>query len=414
MKILLINLAVGAPSHGVTYRSHHLAQAWAKLGNEVVFVGSTYSHLLTTPPRKLHRVWRNRENGVDYLLLPTIRYKGSGFSRLLNFLNGLFGLLRLPELLPQRWKPEIILAATVHQMDNFAAVSLAKRYGSIFVRETRDLWPLTLVELGKYSANNPFVRLIGAAEKTACRKAAILTTTLPNSRDHFVQRGLMAERWHYLPQCPSPPVIPEPVPALHKERLITARRTGCLIGVFAGSIVPAANLAAAVQAAAQIRNGKLNLFIVGKGPCEASLRNQIATLRADNVHVLPPVSKGSIPSLLAQADFGFAGGYPLPLYRFGISPNKIFDYMSAGLPVVLNLNSPKNPVELGNCGFIADPEYPNMLANVFNRVANLSRDQRKVLGENGRNHIQVHHNFTTMALRYIELLKDNLTYSTVR
>lgn len=406
MKILLINFATGIPTAGPTYRTHHLAEFWAAQGHEVTYVATAYSHLLKEATPVAGPFGKSSHNGVNYIVLKAPSYAGSGVGRMRNILTCLGRLSRLEQELTTELRPDIVIAATVYQLDNFSALRIARKCGAAFVRETRDLWPLTLTELGGHSRWHPFVLWVAAAERLAYRHANLVVSTLENSLAHMRRSGLTLERWRYLPQCPAPSdaALPSPLPELHRDALAQARSQGRLVALFAGSLVPANQLFFILQAAALVRNEPVHLFLVGRGPLEQSLREEIARQGLANVTLLPAVEKGAMPALLAQADIGLAALGAHSLYRFGISLNKVFDYLAAGKPVILAADAPGNAVAAGG-GINVSAGDSIAFAEAIRKLAAMSPAERESLGARGRQFVHQHHDFGRMALEYLASLE---------
>ena len=76
------------------------------------------------------------------------------------------------------------------------------------------------------------------------------------------------------------------------------------------------------------------LVFVGQGPEKRALQRRARQTGLENTVFLPPVPKTSMPALLTSMDACFIGWNRKPIYRFGVSPNKLFDYMMAGRPVI--------------------------------------------------------------------------------
>ncbi|MFD2270332.1 glycosyltransferase [Undibacterium arcticum] len=101
-----------------------------------------------------------------------------------------------------------------------------------------------------------------------------------------------------------------------------------------------------------------------------------------NVWFLDPVSKEQIPALLQRFDVAYLGMQRQPLFRFGIAPNKLMDYMMAGRPVLMAIESGNDPVREANCGLTIQPEDPQAMVDGIRTLLTLSE---KKSGERWRN-----------------------------
>jgi glycosyltransferase involved in cell wall biosynthesis len=124
--------------------------------------------------------------------------------------------------------------------------------------------------------------------------------------------------------------------------------------------------------------------------------------KLDNVTLLPPVPKAQIPTLLAAIDMAYIGWQKVPIYRFGIALNKLMDYMMAGVPVLHSVDAGNDPVAEGRCGLTVPPESPDAVAAGLRQLAALSADERRAMGERGRQFVRAHHSYAVLARRFIE------------
>ena len=96
------------------------------------------------------------------------------------------------------------------------------------------------------------------------------------------------------------------------------------------------------------------------------------------------------------------------LYRFGISPNKLFDYMNAGKPVILAGDPAHNYVALAKCGITVPSRDPQALADAIEGLASSSNEERRAMGERGRAYVRVHHDWDILVQRLADTLDDVL------
>src|SRR5262249_47393287 len=139
--------------------------------------------------------------------------------------------------------------------------------------------------------------------------------------------------------------------------------------IYAGAHGPANDLTTVLAAARRLKasgESQVHLLLVGdgvekKGLIAASRRDGL-----DNVTFLDPVPKGPIPALFWRCHAGLLTLKDIPLYRYGVSPNKLFDYMAAGLPVITNVEGDcAELVRRANCGAVARPGNPESLAHTL-------------------------------------------------
>ena len=112
--------------------------------------------------------------------------------------------------------------------------------------------------------------------------------------------------------------------------------------------------------------------------------------------------KAQVPSLLGQIDIAFIGWQRVPIYRFGIAPNKLMDYMMAGCPVLHSVDAGNDPVAESGCGLSVAPGDAAAIAAGLAQLAALPAAERRAMGERGRAFVQAHHTYPVLARRFLD------------
>jgi glycosyltransferase involved in cell wall biosynthesis len=120
------------------------------------------------------------------------------------------------------------------------------------------------------------------------------------------------------------------------------------------------------------------------------------------VTLLPPIPKDQIPSFLAALDIAYIGWQRQPMYRFGIAPNKLMDYMMSGRAVLHSVEAGNDPVAESGCGLTVEPESPQAVSHGLRQLAQLSAQERQRMGERGRAFVLAHHSYPVLAQRFLE------------
>jgi glycosyltransferase involved in cell wall biosynthesis len=107
---------------------------------------------------------------------------------------------------------------------------------------------------------------------------------------------------------------------------------------------------------------------------------------------------------MARADAFIYGLRDLPLYRYGISLNKLTDYLAGGRPIVFYGNSSYDPVAESEAGFSVPPEQPEAIADAVERLLALTPAERQAMGRRGREFLEQHHAIPGLARRMEEIL----------
>lgn len=425
--ILLINHYAGSVHHGMEYRPYYLAREWVRAGHRVHIVAASHSHLRREAPAMAGRDRHDEDiDGIHYTWLGTPAYTGNGAGRVRNMLAFVARLWREAPRLARTFAPQAVIASSTYPLDIWPAHRIARLAGARLLHEVHDLWPLSPMELGGHSRHHPFIMLLQAAEDHACRHADAIVSILPRVREHLEARGMAPHKLHLIPNGVDPdewpgsairapsndaPTGTNAMPPAVAALLDGLRAEGRAIVGYAGSHGLANALDTLLDAACLLRQRPLAFVLVGAGPEKDRLRQHARALGLDHVHFADPVPKRAIPALLARFDVAFLGWRRQPLYRYGISPNKLLDYMMAGRPILHAVEAGNDPVAETGCGVSVAPDDPAALAEGLARLLALDPCTRRALGERGRRHVLEHLSYPVLARRFLTALAPEIRHA---
>ena len=373
------------------YRPYFLSRAWVSAGHEVSIVASDKSHLRIRQPclgRENKRV--EIIDGIQYAWLKTYPYTGNGVGRAINMCSFVHCLYRHANALSEEFRPEVVIASSTYPMDIWPARRIAETCNAKLVFEVHDLWPLTPIELGGMSRLHPFIMLLQAAESYAYRHADSVVSILPKVHEYVAHKGLAPDKLHIIPNGVDPEGWSSTIPYLAaevKSRLVDITRAGHAIVGYAGNHGISNSLDAFLQTAQVMRNEQVSFVLVGDGPEKDELRRYASSEQLSNVHFIDPVPKEQIPALLQAFDIAFIGWRRHSLYRFGIAPNKLIDYMMAARPILHAVEAGNDLVTEAGCGLTVAPESPEAAATGLRALLNLSDSERRAMGNRGREYV---------------------------
>jgi glycosyltransferase involved in cell wall biosynthesis len=408
MNILLINHYAGSVHHGMEYRPYYLAREWVRAGHKVTIVAASASHVRTQAPQMGRRA-RVEEtiDGIDYVWLAAPPYRGNGAARVRNMATFLWRLHAAGEQLARTVRPDAVIASSTYPLDIWPASRIARRAGARLLYEVHDLWPLSPMELGGYSPRHPFIMLLQAAEDFACRRADVIVSILPKVRPHLEAHGMAPHKLHLVPNGVDPDEWqgPEsPLPGRLEVVLDGLRQQGRFVVGYAGTHGVANALGTLLDAARRLRDHPVAVVLVGAGPDKPALERRAAELHLDNVHFFDPVAKSQVPALLQRFDVAYIGWRRQALYRFGISPNKLIDYMMAGRPIVHAVEAGNDPVMEAGCGLTVAPDDPQAIADAVLAMRALDAPARAALGRRGHAHALANHTYPVLGQRFLTAL----------
>jgi len=378
LKIWWISQYASTPDQQFTTQ-YDLAKKLVEKGHEVTFFAAGFSHYKFKEIRlKPGESWRADEyDGVRFVWLKTPPYTANNWKRVINMCSFSWRAYRLGRSWEE--KPDVIIGTTFHPLASLSAYALSLSKGAPFVLEVKDLWPLTMIEFGRLSRKSPMAIALGILEKFLAQRAARITTTLHGAADYYAERGVNPEKIVWIPN------------GLALTRYETLKQydgkisTPCTL-VYAGGHVEAFRLDTVLRAALiEQENGNRARFVfVGGGQDKPRLVKLAQELGLKNVEFRDAVPKSELHRVLEEADAFILSMRNLPgLYRYGISFNKLCDYVAAGRPVLFAGDSSHNVVKEFRCGIVVPPEDPHALAEAIHQFEELTPAQRAEMGRNG-------------------------------
>lgn len=405
MNIILINHYAGSNIHGMEFRPYYLAREWVKLGHSVTIVAASFSHLRQKNP-DLSEMMEEVIDDIRYIWLPVNKYQGNGVKRFKNMLLFIYQLYRNLRKFAEI-KPDVVIASSTYPLDSYPAYKLAKMTGAKFAFELHDLWPLSPMELGGMSKWHPFIMLMQRGEDFWCRHADKVISILPKTEAYLKTHGLRDGKFCYIPNgivlADYDDVLPLKLDYL--QQLNNLRKHGKFLIGFAGAHGIANALDILLYAAEKLKNTQAYFVLVGQGQEKENLMALMQKLDLDNVLFLPSIPKKMVPAFLAQMDVLYIGLQNQKLFRFGISPNKLMDYMMAGKPILHSITAGNDLVQEAHCGISVPAEDIDAIAEAVKRLMSMDKDELSVLGKNGKEYVIKHHDYKVLAEKFIEWLE---------
>ncbi|HEU4776838.1 MAG TPA: glycosyltransferase family 4 protein [Telluria sp.] len=406
MNILLINHYAGSLRHGMEYRPYYLAREWVRLGHRVRIIASAQSHIRAQAPLLDGRARLDEViDGVEYRWIATPAYRGNGLARVLNMGAFVAQLYRQAGRLADEFEADVVIASSTYPLDIWPAHRIARKSRARLLFELHDLWPLSPMELGGYSRWHPFIMLLQAAENYACRHADAIVSILPKVREHLEAHGMAPHKLHIVPNGADPAewlVDNAALPGMAGARLDALRRQGKFIVGYAGTHGIANALDTLLGAASLVGDERLAFVLVGGGPEKPALQLMARNMGLTNVHFFDPVPKQQVPALLRSFDVAYIGWQRQRLYRYGIAPNKLIDYMMAGCAILHSVDAGNDPVAEAGCGLTVAPQDPAAVARGLLALFMLAPSERQTLGQRGRAYAIANLSYPVLGRRFLQ------------
>lgn len=410
MQILLINHYAGSEKMGMEFRPYYLAREWVKNGHVVHILAASHAHVRTKQPKVLHDFHTSVIDGIFYHWIKTPRYSGNGLSRFLNMLTFVLKLYSEAAIIALRFAPDVVIASSTYPLDNYPARKISRLSGACYFYEVHDLWPLSPMELGGMGKGHPFIRIMQAAENYAYKHVDGVISMLPKTIEHMVEHGLDPAKWKYVPNGI---VIEEDssnqkLPTELQTLIDNLKQKEFLLIAYTGSMGLANALDNLIDAASLLRDEKIAYLIVGNGPEKERLKTRIQDEKLSGVYILDAISKQSVAVFLEQMDILYIGLQRQSLFRFGISPNKMLDYMQASKPIIQAIDAGNNMVKEAGCGLSVEPENPEALAMTIKELQNNSSEVLESMGAKGKAYVLQNHNYSELAQKMTGIFENCL------
>ena len=412
MKILYINHYAGSLKHGMEFRPFYLAKRWVESGHNVTMVAASYSHVRAKQPEIISTFTPENIDGIHYIWCKTPTYKENGTKRFINMLVFIFRLFQLAFKIDLTNKPEIVIASSTYPLDIFPAWFMAKKFGAKLIFEVHDLWPLSPIELGGMSRYHPFIMLVQFAEDFAYKNADQVVSMLPKTLEYMVSRGLKKEKFNYIPNGIE--LKEWETSGLHarsengkliEEKIKECKAEGFFTVAYLGTHGLANCLDNLINAAEILQGEKIYFFLIGPGPEKKSLKALTQKKKLSNVIFFDSIPKNEIPIITKLFDVNYIGLKKESLFRFGISPNKLMDYMAARKPIINAVEAGNDPIKEAGCGISVPAEDPKALALAIKEIKSKPEAELKLMGENGYRFVSNENDYEKLALKFTQVME---------
>ena len=278
---------------------------------------------------------------------------------------------------------------------------VARLKGAPFLFEVRDLWPKFAIAVGVLK-NPIIIRMSEWLEKFLYRRADRLIVNSPGYIEHVSERG--GKHVTLIPNGADPAMFDTPADTSAIRQSLGLEDH--FIVLYAGAHGLSNDLGIVLQAAKKLKTEPMIHFVlVGGGKDKPALIQQAEEMSLTNLTFLPARSKSEMPALIGASDACLAILKPIEAFKTTY-PNKVFDYMAAGRPVILAIDGViREVVEKAKAGVFVPPGNPDALAfAIMDMAAHRERGQK--MGSAGRQYVEEHFNRAESAAQLAALLEE--------
>jgi glycosyltransferase involved in cell wall biosynthesis len=402
MNILLIHQAFAAIDEPGGTRHHEFARFLQRQGHQVTVITGQGSYLTGDRRHEARGIARTEDDlGVRIWRTPGIHaWHRSFFHRLLSF----FSFMLRSFVAGHRIGDVDLIWGTSPPIFQAASAALLARWRKVpYVFEVRDLWPYFAVASGVLRSRI-LIQLSEWLERWLYRQASVVIVNSPGFIEHVRARG--AEKVELIPNGVDTAAFGSLAESgTLREKLGLEDQ---FVVLYAGAHGLSNDLPTLLAAAERLKDEpSIHFVLLGAGKEKSNLIAMADQSKLDKVHFLDPVSKQKMPAELKEANAGVAILLPIDAYKTTY-PNKVFDYMAAGLPVICAIDGViREVIEEGRAGIFVQPGQPQALAEA---VESLARDPERTieLGLAGREWVRSHFDREQLALRLEQVMRDVL------
>ena len=376
MHVLYFHQHFSTPRGAAGIRSYQMARRLLHHGHQVTMVCGSYGSGQTglDGPFVSGRR-RGMVEGIDVVEFDLSYSNHDGFlKRSIIFLKYAWGSLRLA----LTESCDLVFATTTPLTAGLPGIFARWLRGKPFVFEVRDLWPELPRAMGVIT-NPVLLTAMSALEWASYHSAHRCVALSPGIARGIERRGISPDRITTISNGCDIDLL-RSSPRLWRPEGVGEND---LLAIFTGTH-GVANGLDAVLTAAEVLQGRgrddIKLLLVGDGKLKPALEARTVREGLRNVLFHVPVDKERLAGLMAEADLGLQILANVPAFYYGTSPNKFFDYIAAGLPVINNY--PGWLAEMiiqADCGFVVPPDDPEAFADALEQAAN-DRPELQVKG----------------------------------
>ncbi len=398
MHVLLIHQGFASPHEPGGTRHFEFGRRAVEQGHQFTVVASRISYLTASQQQQARA--DETIDGVRVLRVFTQRtLHGRFIGRLWAFLS--FAVSSLLTALRVR-RVDLVMGTSPPIFQAASAWLVAALRRRPLLLEIRDLWPEFAVDMG--ILKNPWlIRLSLWLERFLYRRADYLLVNSPAYVDYLIEKGVAPEKITLLANGVDPQMF-DPAAAGNGIRK-QYNLDGKFVVAYAGAIGPANDLGVLLEAAEELRaDARFAFLIVGDGKQRRALQARAEAARLSNVIFAGAQPKQEMRDYLASADACVAILQNIRMFRMTY-PNKVFDYMAAGRPVLLAIDGViREVVEAARAGIFVPPGDANALAGAVRYLAEHA-DERQAMSRRGRAYVEAHFNRAEQSRQFIHLIE---------
>jgi len=401
MNIWILNHYAVTPDLPGGTRHFDFGRELVKEGHNVTIFASAFHYsqfkYVKIQKKQLYKI--ENFDGVKFVWIKTFPYKKNDWRRTLSMLDFAFKAFIVGMEFPA---PDIIIGSSVHLLSPLSAYLLSLYFKVPFIMEVRDLWPDTLVDIGILSKKSFTFMLLKKLELFLYKKAKRIIYIPPYASDYFSDLGVSLNKTKHIPNGVDLNRFPKILGDLNTNDKVFKL-------TYTGHFGPSAGLKDAIKAISLIieKGYDVLLRLIGDGSERSILEEMV---KEGNlfpwINIIGPVPKEEVYKYLITSDALLHIELDFDTSKWGGSPNKIYDYLASGKPIIYCSNFVKEWLDKINCGLYAPPGNAEKLADTIVKIINMKPEERIAMGKRGRDYVEKHHSISFLAKEFLSLINS--------
>ncbi|MBK8055149.1 MAG: glycosyltransferase family 4 protein [Saprospiraceae bacterium] len=393
-----------APPYGNATRQFYFSKYFAIKGYNTILMTSYSSGIKNIEPNIFDQYFKyDVIDGVHhYLLRGPLISLGFSFKRILSWVKYEWYVFKLGNDIVKKQKPDAIIVSSLSLLTIINGIYFKWKFGCKFILEIRDIWPLTLIEIGSYSRYNPIILFLGFIEQLGYKYADNIIGLMPNLILHIPQK--YKNKVHHIPQG---------IELNPYRKSDFSDTTLGIIGkinqsnfniIYTGSIGQVNDVEKMIEILIECYkiNQRILFHIVGDGTQKKNLMEKYKNNK--NIIFHNAIPKSDVPFLLSHFEANIIHVSPHNIYRYGISPNKLNEYLLSSNPTILIYDGYKSTIEESDGGFvISSLNFENIVTSILN-ISNMNVATLKQKGKNGREYALKNLDYSILSEKYLKII----------
>ena len=338
---------------------------------------------------------------LKFVHIRCCNYSKTDLKRIINMEQFAYRFNKIAE----KFTPPDVIIADAYCLTYKPIYKYCKRHNIPFVVDVRDLWPKSIVEYLHFSESNPIIRLMYNMEKNMYIRADRIVFSIDGGYDYIkdqkLDKKVPREKVFFINNGVN---LAEFKSNAEKYRINDKdlNDTSLFKVIYVGSIRKVNNLGLLLDAAKEVKNKNIRFLIWGNGDELEQLQTRVTNEKIENVIFKGFIEKKYVPYITQQADLNLIHNNPSDIFKYGISFNKLFDYLASGKPSLTTFHCRYNPAVYEGAGVDVISPTPHEIANKIDRLSKTDLYSYKKKAEEASRK----YDYKTLSMRLLDIITN--------